>query len=332
MSECAAAASEEPQPADQQLSDLLALGPVGDSTADYLSLFDLFSCALVSVSIRAWATDAVVHRKAVTKSDVEAGVHARALHWLVGRSSQPHITLAAGTYVLGDMDVPGHVHAVRPPAPDDEDSEEFEDWLNWAPEWREGFGPLHIARPLTLVGGQDATLTATMNMGWAVEVDGEPRSVADGTYPNGMPKVRPSGYTTVPVRLEGLNLSTSCGTGCLYINPCSCQSCGQGCSCTPYGGPHVTAHDCTFDSAAWMFVEGKLTLSGDSVFDDRQVEPGGTKLVTKTVSVKCFVGRMSGWPSAQPPWHEPEAWRLPMFSHTCITTCIGSGGDRLAAS
>jgi len=263
-------------------------GPPGDGVAEWLTLFDLCCCKRACRSMRAWADEAIELRGGVTRADVDAGVHARALHWLVSKSSQRRITLAAGTYMLGDLEDPTHVYNARPPTYDEDDSAEEMDWLNWEPEWRQGYGPLTLSRPLTLVGNHDVTLTASLNLS-AVEVIGEPRSAADRTDPNGMPMIRPSGYTSVAVRLEGLNLGFLDGsTDCfiLYVGACACQHAkNPDCSCTPYGGPILTAHDCGFYGS--MDFDRRVEVTGDSVMDFSQLVFDGPHVLTVAASVKC---------------------------------------------
>jgi len=279
-------------------------GPPGDGVAECLTLFDLCCCKRACRSVQAWSDEAIELRGGVTRADVDAGVHVRALHWLVSKSSQRRITLAAGTYMLGDMGDPTHVYNARPPLCD----ERFDDWLNWESEWRQGYGPLFLSRPLTLVGNRDVTLTASVN-GWVVEVNGEPRSAADGTYPNGVPMIRPSGYTSVAVRLEGLNLGVSDGlTDChiFIVDTCACQHAeNRSCSCTLYGGVILTAHDCRFYGG--MDFEGRVEVTGDSVLDVRQIEQSGLRTFALAASVKCHNPTCMGRLHPNPNGHDYES-------------------------
>ena len=239
--------------------------------------------------MRAWADEAIELRGGVTRADVDADVHARALHWLVSKSSQRRITLAAGTYMLGDLEDPTHVYNPRPPTYDEEDDAEFDNWINWESEWRKGYGPLTLSRPLTLVGDRDVTLTASVSDS-AVEVIGEPRSAADGTYPNGVPMIRPSGYTSVAVRLESLNVGSPDGSTArfgLSVGSCACQHAETPtCSCTPHGGPILTAHDCGFYGA--MIFAGRVEVTGDSVMDFSHLNCNKRNILTVAASVKCL--------------------------------------------
>jgi len=260
-------------------------GPPGDGVAECLTLFDLCCCKRACRSMQAWADEAIELRGGVTRADVDAGVHARALHWLVSKSSQRRFTLAAGKYMLGDLEDPTHVYNARPSSYDD-DSDAEDEWMNWQPQWRQGHGPLILSRPLTLVGNRDVTLTAMLNCS-AVYVDSEPWS-------------KGSGGTSLAVRLEGLNLGEealsypgNCQIDCLNVGPCSCQKTRptsapwrRPCSCTgSYDGPILTAHDCGFYSG--MCFEGRVDVTGDSFIDIWQVDPFGRENLTRAASVKC---------------------------------------------
>ena len=117
-------------------------GPPGDGVAECLTLVDLCCCRRACRSLRAWAEEAIELRRGVTRADVDAGVHTRAPHWLVKKSSQGRIALAVGTYMLGDMDDPTQVYNVRPPTYDEDDNDEAAAWLHWETDWRPGYGPL----------------------------------------------------------------------------------------------------------------------------------------------------------------------------------------------
>jgi len=279
-------------------------GPPGDGVAECLTLFDLCCCKRACRSMRAWADEAIELRGGVTQADVDAGVHARALHWLVSKSSQRHITLAAGTYMLGDMEDPAHVYNVRPPTYDEDDYDEECSWANWESEWRQGYGPLTLSRSLTLVGNRDVTLTSReVSSRWAVEVKGEPRSAADGADSNGMPMIRPSGYTSVAVRLEGLNLGFLDGSTDLYVGLCACQNNSDGsCSCPLYGGPILTAHDCGFYGS--MCFNGRVEVTGDSVMGRSMI---GREHLTKAASVRCVHPTCKGRLHPNPNGHEYES-------------------------
>lgn len=141
------------------LSDVLEqIGPAAVAVAAHLTLLELVRCRRANRTIRAWAEDAIRDR-GVTCVDVAAGVHTRALHWLVTKSRETHITVAAGAYMLGDESNDAHVQMVKPPEPAHEDDDAYDEWLNWDPMWRAGFGPLLLKRELTLAGERDATLT-----------------------------------------------------------------------------------------------------------------------------------------------------------------------------
>ena len=264
-------------------------GPPGDRVAKCLTLVDLCCCRRACRSLRAWAEEAIELRGGVTRADVDAGMHTRALHWLVRKSTQRRIALAAGTYMLGDMDGPAQVYNVRPPTYDEDDDDEETAWLHRETDWRPGYGPLVLSRPLTLIGTRDVTLSN--NMCWAVEVK---------------PLFGRQIYTSVGVRLEGLNFVTR-GTACLYVGPCSCEHPQHNCDCTAYAGSILTAHDCSFDSEDWMYFDGRVRVTGDSVMDMKQVNTESRAHVTFGERVKCLDSTCGGGTFPNPNGYDFES-------------------------
>ena len=101
-----------PSPSDQDaltLSNCLGIDLVRAEVFAWATLLDMRALRRVDLQLWHWATAAVRQRAGVTKVDVDEGVQAQGLRFLVDSRLVPDIMLAEGTYILGDMRLEQHV-------------------------------------------------------------------------------------------------------------------------------------------------------------------------------------------------------------------------------
>ena len=242
----AAAETEMDSGLNLRLCDLLTVDLLRAACFGHMSLAVLLLFGRTSHEHRDWVGQALEGR-GVTAVDVAAGVHVKSLRWLLARTSQPCIVLAAGRYLLGSIHQAEHVQAARPlyPANDPEDGSfdaHLEDWLNYEACWQPGCGPLVLARSVTLQaetpGSAALVLDANFGSGSVISVEGRVRVTLRGinVVCSVLPRAAPP---TLPAAAAQTFLEDTWHNACDAIHTDGCSGCRDGCLCRPYGGSHL---------------------------------------------------------------------------------------------
>ena len=202
---------------------------------------------------------------AISAAHVQSGRHVPALRWLISRPLATHIQLAPGTYLLGDMNDPSHVDKL-PPAVDWEDDESVDNYNDWCPRWKPGYGEIELSR--------DITLQALDTTNTVIKIDshqeyvflvGAPVRDSSGAFW--------SGCCPICVTLRHLCLE-NVSAHCFHLESCRCGApppgyCKSRPSCQPYAGPILHMQRCTLkpghSDAAWCC--GRALLE-DVTFED----------------------------------------------------------------
>ena len=214
-------------------------------------------------------------RRGVTAADVDADVHVCVLRHLIASSALEVITLAPGVYDLGSVANPLHVQLVRPEKPpfDELCGDRVGEWLDYAPEWRRGYGPLELRRSVVLRGK-----TASGRIG---ERSHERPRLSFLDAPRKAGALVEAGAGPLRVTLQGIDFY-SCAEplscfylgehfradfhGALFVSTGGCRRCatpasrlGATCTCERFGGPTLEVTDC--------FIHGGFSLIGRSAFE-----------------------------------------------------------------